>query len=231
MSGSRRACGSGCTAAAGAVARGRRDRVVAGGGRRQPCAGEKGGSETGPSPVDRARNGSKHHLLVDATAGSRSPGALTGGNRHDVTQLIPLVDRVPPVRGKVGRPRRRPDQRPRRPRLRLRQPPPRAAPARDQTGDRPPQDRARLRPRPLPLGRRAHLRLAPPVQTPARPLRTPRRDPRSVPRARLLPGLLPPTQELIVKGVLSVRGAGRARRTPRAFTSPPPTPGMHRRRA
>ena len=36
--------------------------------------------------------------------------ALTGGNRHDSTQLIPLLDRVPPVRGKVGRPRRRPDR-------------------------------------------------------------------------------------------------------------------------
>jgi len=83
--------------------------VVAGGRRCQPCAGEKGGSETGPSPVDRARNGSKHHLLVDAS-GLPLAWALTGGNRHDVTQLIPLVDRVPPVRGKVGRPRRRPDR-------------------------------------------------------------------------------------------------------------------------
>ena len=36
---------------------------------------KKGGSATGLSPVDRARNGSKHHLLVDAT-GSRSPGPL-----------------------------------------------------------------------------------------------------------------------------------------------------------
>ena len=33
---------------------------------------------------------------------------LTGGNRHDVTQLLPLIDAVPPVRGRVGRPRRRP---------------------------------------------------------------------------------------------------------------------------
>jgi transposase len=33
---------------------------------------------------------------------------LTGGNRNDVTQLIPLLDRVPPVRGRVGRPRTRP---------------------------------------------------------------------------------------------------------------------------
>jgi transposase len=34
---------------------------------------------------------------------------LTGGHRNDVTQLMPLIDAVPPVRGKVGRPRRRPD--------------------------------------------------------------------------------------------------------------------------
>ena len=33
---------------------------------------------------------------------------LTGGNRHDVTQLLPLVEAVPPVRGRRGRPRRRP---------------------------------------------------------------------------------------------------------------------------
>ena len=33
---------------------------------------------------------------------------ITGANRHDVTQLLPLVDAVPPVRGKRGRPRRRP---------------------------------------------------------------------------------------------------------------------------
>src|SRR3954467_5075109 len=77
--------------------------------RRQPHPGEKGGSETGPSPVDRGRRGSKHHLLVDAT-GIPLAYALTGGNRHDVTQLIPLLDRVPPVAGAVGRPRRRPEQ-------------------------------------------------------------------------------------------------------------------------
>ena len=81
--------------------------MVARGRGLQPRAGEKGGSATGPSPVDRARNGSKHHLLVDAS-GIPLAWTLTGGNRHDVTQLIPLVDRVPAVRGTVGRPRRRP---------------------------------------------------------------------------------------------------------------------------
>jgi len=83
--------------------------VVASGGGRQPRASEKGGSETGPSPVDRARLGSKQHLLVEG-GGVPLAWSLTGGNRHDSTQLIPLVDRVPPVRGKVGRPRRRPDR-------------------------------------------------------------------------------------------------------------------------
>jgi transposase len=83
--------------------------VGACGGRLESRAGEKGGSATGPSPVDRARNGSKHHLLVDAT-GIPLAWTLTGGNRNDITQLIPLLDRVPPVRGRVGRPRRRPDR-------------------------------------------------------------------------------------------------------------------------
>ena len=35
---------------------------------------------------------------------------MTGAHRHDVTQLLPLVDRIPPVAGRVGRPRHRPDQ-------------------------------------------------------------------------------------------------------------------------
>jgi transposase len=59
--------------------------------------------------VDRVRTGSKHHLLVDA-AGVPLAVALTGGNRNDITQLLPLVDGITPVAGKVGRPRQRPDQ-------------------------------------------------------------------------------------------------------------------------
>jgi Transposase DDE domain len=34
--------------------------------------------------------------------------SLTGGNRNDVTQLMPLVQAIPPVRGRRGRPRQRP---------------------------------------------------------------------------------------------------------------------------
>ncbi|MFC9398732.1 IS5 family transposase [Streptomyces sp. NPDC057027] len=62
----------------------------------------------GPSPVDRGRPGSKHHVLVDGQ-GIPLAVSLTGGNRNDVTQLLPLLAKVPSVAGLVGRPRRRPD--------------------------------------------------------------------------------------------------------------------------
>ncbi|MEU9338284.1 IS5 family transposase [Streptomyces sp. NPDC048290] len=68
----------------------------------------KGGPKGGPSPVDRARTGSKHHLITEAN-GIPLAVSLTGGNRNDVTQLMPLIEAVPPVRGRRGRPRRRPD--------------------------------------------------------------------------------------------------------------------------
>lgn len=35
--------------------------------------------------------------------------SLTGGNRNDVTQFLPLLDKIPAVAGRVGRARRRPD--------------------------------------------------------------------------------------------------------------------------
>ncbi|MFF8391831.1 IS5 family transposase, partial [Cellulosimicrobium funkei] len=66
------------------------------------------GPKGGPSPVDRARPGSKHHVLTDGQ-GIPLAVSLTGGNRNDVTQLLPLLDKVPAVAGVVGRPRHRPD--------------------------------------------------------------------------------------------------------------------------
>lgn len=65
------------------------------------------GAHTGPSPVDRARPGSKHHLIVDRH-GTPLVVSLTSGNRHDVTQLMPLLDAMPRIRGLRGRPRHRP---------------------------------------------------------------------------------------------------------------------------
>jgi transposase len=59
--------------------------------------------------VDRRKNGSKHHLAVDAF-GTPLACILTGANRHDVTQLLPLVDAIPPVGGKVGAPLKKPGE-------------------------------------------------------------------------------------------------------------------------
>ncbi|MGC9479767.1 IS5 family transposase [Streptomyces sp. WG4] len=70
-------------------------------------SGPSKGDHVGPSPVDRARPGSKHHLIVDRH-GTPLAVTLTGGNRHDVTQLLPLLDAVPSIRGQRGRPRSKP---------------------------------------------------------------------------------------------------------------------------
>ena len=66
------------------------------------------GAKTGPNPTDRRKKGSKHHLVIDAN-GLPLAVKLTGANRHDVTQLLPLVESIPPIAGKAGRPRRKPD--------------------------------------------------------------------------------------------------------------------------
>ena len=69
--------------------------------------GTQRGDHTGPSPVDRGKLGSKHHLITDA-AGIPLAVTLTGGHRNDVTQLLPLLDAIPRIRGVRGRPRQRP---------------------------------------------------------------------------------------------------------------------------
>jgi hypothetical protein len=62
----------------------------------------------------RARVGGRKPSRLQAPPPRRRAGiplafSVAGGNRNDVTQLIPLLDSVPAVRGLVGRPRRRPD--------------------------------------------------------------------------------------------------------------------------
>ena len=46
-------------------------------------------------------------MITDAT-GIPLAVILTGGHRNDVTQLLPLLNAIPPIRGLRGRPRRRP---------------------------------------------------------------------------------------------------------------------------
>ncbi|MEV1286471.1 transposase [Micromonospora sp. NPDC049679] len=62
--------------------------------------------KTGRSPVDRRKPGSKHHVITDP-GGLPLAVTLTGGNRHDVTRLLPLIDKFPPIKDIRGRPRPR----------------------------------------------------------------------------------------------------------------------------
>ena len=66
------------------------------------------GGQTGPNPTDRAKLGSKRHLVCD---GRGIPLAihLTGANRNDSQQALALVDAIPPLQGERGRPRNHPD--------------------------------------------------------------------------------------------------------------------------
>jgi transposase len=68
-----------------------------------------GGEKTGPNPTDRRKPGSKHHVCTDGK-GIPLATSITAANVHDVKQLLPLVDTIPPVGGKVGHPRHRPDK-------------------------------------------------------------------------------------------------------------------------
>lgn len=68
-----------------------------------------GGEQTGPSPVDRGKRGTKHTLMVNR---SGVPLAIrtAGANASDHTQIIPLVVDFPRVGGKPGRPKESPDE-------------------------------------------------------------------------------------------------------------------------
>lgn len=65
----------------------------------------KRGRHTGKNPTDRGKHGVKHHTLVDGH-GTPMSSTVTGANCADITQLVPLLEAVPAVRGKVGHPRR-----------------------------------------------------------------------------------------------------------------------------
>ena len=93
--------------AARSAQRGRSDRLGSRDCRQQQRPRCFWGDQTGPNPTDRAKPGSKHHLLVEGGGLPLVP-AVTAANVSDVTQLIPLVDAIPPVAGKRGRPRFRP---------------------------------------------------------------------------------------------------------------------------
>jgi transposase len=67
-----------------------------------------GGEQTGPSPVDRAKPGTKHHVIVDGK-GIPLASSLTGANVPDIKELAPLFNSLPAIGGKVGHPVTKPD--------------------------------------------------------------------------------------------------------------------------
>lgn len=68
---------------------------------RLPRTRERGGATTGPSPVDRCKTGSKHHLICDGKGASLKV-ITTVVNGNDVAQFPPVADRI-------GHTRKRPE--------------------------------------------------------------------------------------------------------------------------
>jgi transposase len=66
-----------------------------------------GGEDTGPSPTDRGKSGSKHHVLTDAQ-GIPLTATVTAANVNDVTQVFQVLTDMPPVGGKPGPQREKP---------------------------------------------------------------------------------------------------------------------------
>lgn len=102
-----RCMGEGMASVIAGIRQNRKNRLVTRRGGQWFRAGGFWGQQTGPNPTDRARNGSKHHVITDAQ-GVPLAVRLTGANVHDVTQLQPLVEAIPPIPGPRGRPRHRP---------------------------------------------------------------------------------------------------------------------------
>ena len=75
---------------------------------RQFRAGGFWGLQTGPNPTDRAKLGSKRHVICDGR-GIPLVIQLTGANRNDSQQALALIDAIPFLQGERGRPRHRPD--------------------------------------------------------------------------------------------------------------------------
>jgi hypothetical protein len=62
----------------------------------------KGGPHR-PEPCQPRPAGQQNHLLAD-TQGIPLAVILTGGNRNDITQLLPQIDAIPPIHGLRERP-------------------------------------------------------------------------------------------------------------------------------
>ena len=69
----------------------------------------EGGEKTGPNPTDRSKSGSKHHVLTDAN-GIPLAATLSAANVPDVVPVMEVLTQMPPVGGKPGPDREKPDR-------------------------------------------------------------------------------------------------------------------------
>lgn len=73
---------------------------------KRSCA--KRGLQTGKNPTDRAKSGTKRHLITDGK-GIPITIRLSAANVHDVKEALPTVESIPAIQGEKGRPRKHPD--------------------------------------------------------------------------------------------------------------------------
>jgi len=70
-------------------------------------ASGKGGTQTGANPADRGKSGTKRHVVVDRQ-GIPLAITLSAANVHDSRMMLETVDAIEPIKGRRGRPRKRP---------------------------------------------------------------------------------------------------------------------------
>src|SRR5260221_652657 len=73
------------------------------------CKAPEGGKDTGPNPTERGKSGSKHHVLTDAQ-GIPLNATVTAANVNEVTQVFQVLTGMPPVGGKPGPARHKPER-------------------------------------------------------------------------------------------------------------------------
>ena len=73
----------------------------------QPVSRLLGGEASGPNPTDRGKSGTKRHLVVERN-GLPLAVLVSAANVNDGQMLEATLDAIPPIRGRRGRPRKRP---------------------------------------------------------------------------------------------------------------------------
>src|SRR5262249_40147457 len=68
-----------------------------------------GGEGTGPNPTDPGKSGSKQHVVTDAQ-GIPLAATVTAANVNEVTQVLNVLAEAPPVGGRPGPKRRKPER-------------------------------------------------------------------------------------------------------------------------